>query len=177
MNKKLELKFEAGLAIINLCNNDFSTEKMHRRSVVLHYTFEETVCLNAKNNAFKAHLWSGPLLPVGSSETPRTPPQTFRALTSLLNTPDKRPFEKEEFKETIVDLTKEIKDDRFLVSELATAVMPFSFSGRSQYNGVLRMMAIFHITKQEELIKEVNQLILWPKDVTVHQVLKIPGLE
>jgi len=72
-----------------------------------------------------------------------------------------------------------LSDGRFLVSELATAVMPFNFNGRSQYKGVLRMMAIFHseITKQEELMKEVNRIVLRPKDTTVRQVLKIPELE
>jgi len=57
------------------------------------------VSLNAKMNAFQTHLQSGSLLPVGTSEDPQTPPQTFWALTSLLSTPDKRPFEKEEFQQ------------------------------------------------------------------------------
>ncbi|CAG8826418.1 7861_t:CDS:2, partial [Dentiscutata erythropus] len=53
-------------------------------------------------------------------------------------------------------------------SELATAVILFSFNGRSQYKGVLNMMANFHseITKQEEIMKEVNRFVLRPKDKT-----------
>lgn len=39
-----------------------------------------------------------------------------------------------------------LPDGRFLLNELATAVIPFSFNGRSQCKGVLRMMAIFHVT-------------------------------
>ncbi|KAF0475633.1 hypothetical protein F8M41_024581 [Gigaspora margarita] len=118
------LESEAGSAIINLCNNVFSTEKMHKQSVVLHNTVEETVCLDAKTNAFQAHLWSGSPLSVETSKTPRTSQLTSRALTSLLNTPDKRPFEKEEFQQyiqkisivcafdrTIEDLTKEIGEE------------------------------------------------------------------
>jgi len=38
-----------------------------------------------------------------------------------------------------------LSDGRFLVTELATAVMPFSFNGRDQYKVILRMMAIFHV--------------------------------
>ncbi|CAI2198494.1 12639_t:CDS:2, partial [Funneliformis geosporum] len=38
-----------------------------------------------------------------------------------------------------------LSDGRFLVTELATATIPFSFNARSQYKAVLRMMAIFHV--------------------------------
>ncbi|CAG8807904.1 39_t:CDS:2, partial [Racocetra persica] len=37
-----------------------------------------------------------------------------------------------------------LNNGRFLISELATAVIPFSFNGRSQYKHVLRLMAILH---------------------------------
>ncbi|CAI2177131.1 12104_t:CDS:2 [Funneliformis geosporum] len=49
-------------------------------------------------------------------------------------------------------------DGRFLATELASIVIPFSFNGRSQYKSILRMMAIFHeeIEKQEILIEEIN---------------------
>ncbi|RIB16384.1 hypothetical protein C2G38_2038620 [Gigaspora rosea] len=104
---------------------------MHKQSVVLHHIVEETVCLNAKTNALQAHLWSNSPLPVGTSKTLRTPPQTFRAQTSFLNTSDERPFEKEEFQQyiqtisivcafdrTIEDLTKEIGEE--LAKEVLT---------------------------------------------------------
>jgi len=104
---------------------------MHKQSIFLHNTIEDTVSLNAKTNAFQTHLQSGSLLPVGISEDPRIPPQTFLALTSLLSTPDKRPFEKEEFQQyvqkisivyaanrTIEDLTEEVGKE--LATELLT---------------------------------------------------------
>ncbi|CAG8559156.1 9595_t:CDS:2 [Gigaspora rosea] len=37
-----------------------------------------------------------------------------------------------------------------------TALIPFSSNGRNQYKALLRMMAIFHITKQEELMGEIE---------------------
>ncbi|CAI2184252.1 12343_t:CDS:2 [Funneliformis geosporum] len=57
--------------------------------------------------------------------------------------------------------------------------MPFSFNGLSQYKAVIRMMAVFHdeITKQENLMKEINRFVLRPKETTVRHVLKIPELE
>ncbi|CAG8671661.1 2348_t:CDS:2, partial [Cetraspora pellucida] len=69
-----------------------------------------------------------------------------------------------------------LPDGRFLSVELATASIPFSFHGRHQYKAVLRMMAIFHdeITKQEELIREINRSVIQPEETTVRDVLKIP---
>ncbi|CAG8749266.1 16341_t:CDS:2, partial [Racocetra persica] len=61
-----------------------------------------------------------------------------------------------------------LRDGRFLSCELATAVMPFSFSGRHQYKSVLRMMSIFHdeLIKQDELLEKINGSILRSKNVT-----------
>ncbi|CAG8498069.1 24707_t:CDS:2 [Gigaspora rosea] len=69
-----------------------------------------------------------------------------------------------------------LHDGRFLLCELASAVMPFSFKGRHQYKSVLRMMPIFHdeLIKQDELLEEINESILHSKNVTVRQVLKTP---
>ncbi|CAG8641747.1 10104_t:CDS:10, partial [Ambispora leptoticha] len=71
-----------------------------------------------------------------------------------------------------------LPDGRFLSCELATAVIPFSFSGRHQYKSVLRMMSIFHdeLIKQDELLEEINGSILRSEN-TVRQVLKISRLE
>ncbi|CAG8626613.1 6912_t:CDS:10, partial [Ambispora gerdemannii] len=68
-----------------------------------------------------------------------------------------------------------LPDGRFLSSELATALIPFSFHGRNQYKALLRMMAIFHdeITKQE-LMGEIERSVLRSKGTTVRHVLKIP---
>ena len=38
-----------------------------------------------------------------------------------------------------------LPDGRFLSTELATALIPFSFQGRNQYKALLRLMAIFHV--------------------------------
>jgi EamA domain-containing membrane protein RarD len=38
-----------------------------------------------------------------------------------------------------------LKDGNFAVYELASAVMPFSFIGLSQYVAILHMMAVFHV--------------------------------
>ncbi|CAG8581905.1 16463_t:CDS:2 [Dentiscutata erythropus] len=56
------------------------------------------------------------------------------------------------------------------------ALIPFSFNGRNQYKALLRMMAIFHdeITKQEELMGEIERSVLRSKGTTVRHVLKIP---
>src|SRR4051794_37449598 len=91
-----------------------------------------------------------------------------------------------------------LPDGRFLSSELATALVPFSFHGRNQYKAVLRMMAIFHvcvsydlcsylfsqntysvflqdeITKQEELMGEIDRTVLRSKGTKVRDVLNIP---
>ncbi|RIB15545.1 hypothetical protein C2G38_2039297 [Gigaspora rosea] len=62
-----------------------------------------------------------------------------------------------------------LHDGRFLLCELASAVMPFSFKGRHQYKSVLRMMPIFHdeLIKQDELLEEINESILHSKNVTI----------
>ncbi|GBC05780.1 hypothetical protein RclHR1_06420003 [Rhizophagus clarus] len=72
-----------------------------------------------------------------------------------------------------------LPDGRFLITELATAVMPFSFNGRDQYKTILRMVAIFHdqITKQEKLMKKINRSVLRPKETTVRNILRIPELK
>ncbi|CAB4404655.1 unnamed protein product [Rhizophagus irregularis] len=69
-----------------------------------------------------------------------------------------------------------LPNGRFLSCELASAVLPFSLSGRGQYKSVLRMMSIFHdeITKQEILFEEINQTVTRSKKLTVRQALKIP---
>ncbi|CAB5197088.1 unnamed protein product [Rhizophagus irregularis] len=69
-----------------------------------------------------------------------------------------------------------LPDGRFISSELATAVVPFSFHGRNQFKAIFRMMAIFHneITKQEELMGEIDRVVLRSKGTTVRHVLKIP---
>ncbi|CAG8643548.1 3350_t:CDS:2, partial [Rhizophagus irregularis] len=57
-------------------------------------------------------------------------------------------------------------DGRFLVTELATAVMPFSFNSRCQYKSVLKLMAIFH-----KLMEVIIRLVLRSKETTVrHKV-------
>jgi hypothetical protein len=38
-----------------------------------------------------------------------------------------------------------LEDGRFFASDLATATVPFTFSGRAQYKAVFRLMAIFHV--------------------------------
>ncbi|CAG8815499.1 3754_t:CDS:2 [Gigaspora margarita] len=69
-----------------------------------------------------------------------------------------------------------LPDGRFLSVELATASIPFSFHGRHQYKAVLRMMAIFHneITKQEELMGEINKSVIRSEKTTVRDAFKIP---
>uniref|UniRef100_U9UQR7 Uncharacterized protein n=1 Tax=Rhizophagus irregularis (strain DAOM 181602 / DAOM 197198 / MUCL 43194) TaxID=747089 RepID=U9UQR7_RHIID len=69
-----------------------------------------------------------------------------------------------------------LPNGHFLSCELASAVLPFSLSGRGQYKSVLRMMSIFHdeIIKQEILFEEINQTVTHSKKLTVRQALKIP---
>ncbi|CAG8514272.1 3862_t:CDS:2, partial [Funneliformis caledonium] len=64
-----------------------------------------------------------------------------------------------------------LPDGRFLATELASVVIPFSFNGRSQYISILRMMTIFHeeIEKQETLMEEINSCVLRSKGTTVRQ--------
>jgi hypothetical protein len=72
-----------------------------------------------------------------------------------------------------------LSDGRFLVTELATATIPFSFNARSQYKAVLRMMAIFHdeMIKQEALMEKINRSVLRTKKTKVRDVLRMPELE
>ncbi|KAG9293506.1 hypothetical protein G9A89_005509 [Geosiphon pyriformis] len=72
-----------------------------------------------------------------------------------------------------------LPDGYFLVTELATATIPFSFNARSQYKAVLRMMAIFHdeMIKQEALTEKINQSVLRTKETKVRDVLRMPELE
>ncbi|CAG8595946.1 58_t:CDS:2, partial [Racocetra fulgida] len=65
---------------------------MHKQSAVLHNTVE-MVCLNAKTNTFQDHLRSE------TSGILQTLSQTFRVQMPFLNTPNKRPFEKEELQQ------------------------------------------------------------------------------
>jgi len=44
-----------------------------------------------------------------------------------------------------------LPDGRFISSELATAVVPFSFHGRNQFKAIFRMMAIFHVCVSYDL--------------------------
>ncbi|CAG8800602.1 13518_t:CDS:2, partial [Gigaspora margarita] len=69
-----------------------------------------------------------------------------------------------------------LSDRRFLLVELATASIPFSFHGRYQYKAVLQIMAIFHneIMKQKELLGEINKSIIQSEKTTVRDILKIP---
>jgi hypothetical protein len=39
-----------------------------------------------------------------------------------------------------------LEDGRFFATELAMAVLPFTFSSRGKYNAILRMMSIFHVS-------------------------------
>ncbi|CAG8609318.1 6329_t:CDS:2 [Paraglomus occultum] len=72
--------------------------------------------------------------------------------------------------------TSMLSDGRFIVMELASCVMPFSFSARKQYKSVLRMMAILHdeFKKQEALLDEINYCVLRAKGTTVRHVLRVP---
>ncbi|CAG8531550.1 8009_t:CDS:2 [Paraglomus occultum] len=67
-------------------------------------------------------------------------------------------------------------DGRFLVTELATVIIPFSFNARVQYKSVLRMMGILHdeFEKQEKLLEEMNRHVLRFEGSTVRQVLNVP---
>ncbi|CAG8502044.1 865_t:CDS:2 [Paraglomus brasilianum] len=70
-----------------------------------------------------------------------------------------------------------LKDGQFLATELATAIVPFSYNGRMQMKAVLRMMAIVHdeLTKQEALLAEIDRHVTRPEGkVTVREVLHIP---
>ena len=46
-----------------------------------------------------------------------------------------------------------LPDGRFIIisSELATAVVPFSFHGWNQFKAIFRMMAIFHVCVSYDL--------------------------
>ncbi|RGB39113.1 hypothetical protein C1646_664873 [Rhizophagus diaphanus] len=64
----------------------------------------------------EAELSSPPVFYAPDALPPKTPPQTHRKLTHLLNTPNKRPIEKEElwpnWKRKLVELTKELSSIR-----------------------------------------------------------------
>ncbi|CAG8463336.1 6643_t:CDS:2 [Paraglomus brasilianum] len=70
-----------------------------------------------------------------------------------------------------------LEDGRFLATELATAVLPFTFSSRGKYNAILRMMSIFHaeMTNQEALLKEMDREVLRTEGKTVRDVLRLPA--
>ncbi|KAG9301129.1 hypothetical protein G9A89_012512 [Geosiphon pyriformis] len=72
-----------------------------------------------------------------------------------------------------------LPDGHFLVTELATATIPFGFNARSQYKAILRMMAIFHdeMIKQEALMEKINRSVLRTKETKVRDVLRMPELE
>ncbi|CAG8631053.1 3168_t:CDS:2, partial [Paraglomus occultum] len=58
-----------------------------------------------------------------------------------------------------------LQDGRFLATELATAIIPFTHSGRMQMKAVLRMVAIVHdeLTKQEKLLEEIDHCVQRPQ--------------
>ncbi|CAJ0845755.1 9402_t:CDS:2, partial [Entrophospora sp. SA101] len=68
-----------------------------------------------------------------------------------------------------------LPDGRFLATELASAIIPFSWSGRSKYKVILLMMSIFHeeLTKQEELMEEISLCSSSTNGITVRQVLRL----
>ncbi|CAG8597364.1 2303_t:CDS:2 [Paraglomus brasilianum] len=71
-----------------------------------------------------------------------------------------------------------LKDGQFLATELATAIVPFSYNGRMQMKAVLRMMAIVHdeLTKQEALITEIDRHVTCPEGkVTVQHFANLDG--
>ncbi|CAJ0754169.1 15507_t:CDS:2, partial [Entrophospora sp. SA101] len=81
-----------------------------------------------------------------------------------------------------IDLATKIKvfctqaiNGRFLATELASAIIPFSWSGRSKYKVILLMMSIFHeeLTKQEELMEEISLCSSSTNGITVRQVLRL----
>jgi hypothetical protein len=68
--------------------------------ILTYYHLQDVICLNAKTDIFQAHLQSESVLPIVPPilpPAPKTPPQTFRDLTLLMSTPNKRPYENEEF--------------------------------------------------------------------------------
>ncbi|CAG8753390.1 7285_t:CDS:2, partial [Acaulospora morrowiae] len=64
-----------------------------------------------------------------------------------------------------------LPDGRFLATELASVIIPFSFDGRIRYKSILRMMAIFHeeIEKQQTLMREIDRCVPPSKEKTVRQ--------
>ncbi|RHZ80490.1 hypothetical protein Glove_134g75 [Diversispora epigaea] len=105
------LKSRAGIKIIEECRKYFDATKYQRQSAVLNDTVENTLFLNSKTDVIQAQLQpSGALqssdalsssiaiqLSDATDTLPhKTPPQTPRELAHLLNTPNKRPIEKEE---------------------------------------------------------------------------------
>ncbi|CAG8696427.1 11670_t:CDS:10, partial [Funneliformis caledonium] len=68
------------------------------------------------------------------------------------------------------------EDGSFLATELASAVIPFSFEGRSKYKAVLYLMVLFHdeFMKQLSIMQELDFTINYGGRDTVRNVLKIP---
>jgi hypothetical protein len=52
-----------------------------------------------------------------------------------------------------------LPDGRFISSELATALVPFSFHGRNQFKAIFRMMAIFHVC----VFYDLHSYFIFPK--------------
>ncbi|CAJ0823567.1 1062_t:CDS:2 [Entrophospora sp. SA101] len=69
-----------------------------------------------------------------------------------------------------------IDDGTFLASELASAIIPFSFEGRSKYKAVLYLMFLLHgeFMKQLSIMQELDFTINRNEGVTVRDVLRIP---
>ncbi|CAG8625182.1 3221_t:CDS:2, partial [Ambispora gerdemannii] len=104
-NKTQSSQSRAGITIVQECRKYFDATKYQRHSAVLNNTVENTLLLNSKTEIIQARLQ--PLDALLSSDAlqlsdatdtlpPKTPPQTPRELAHLLNTPNKRPIEKEE---------------------------------------------------------------------------------
>ncbi|RUS32220.1 hypothetical protein BC938DRAFT_475995 [Jimgerdemannia flammicorona] len=69
-----------------------------------------------------------------------------------------------------------LEDGRFFATELATTTMPFTFSGRTKYKTVLRLMGIFHdeLITQAAVLEEIDCEVLRPEGKTVRDVLRLP---
>ncbi|RHZ71775.1 hypothetical protein Glove_253g29 [Diversispora epigaea] len=67
-------------------------------------------------------------------------------------------------------------DGSFISSELASAVIPFSFEGRSKFKAVLYLMFIFHdeFIKQLSVMQKLDLNINNNEGNKVRDVLKIP---
>ncbi|CAG8597127.1 18597_t:CDS:2 [Gigaspora rosea] len=68
-------------------------------------------------------------------------------------------------------------DGSFIESELSSAIIPFTFDGRTKFKGIIKLMSIFHniILEQIALIKKLDLVDLNPiQDRLIKDVLKIP---